>query len=70
MYIQKSHISKTEQTSELFDQLLLLNHNNIDPVKFLGFSWISYCLDSETTPSTFIFREEKQELLVVKDGKV
>jgi len=70
MYIQKSHISKTEQTSELFDQLLLLNHNNIDPVKFLGFSWISYCLDLEKTPSTFIFREEKQELLVVKEGKV
>lgn len=70
MYIQKSHISESGQTSELFDQLLLLNHNSIDSAKFLGFSWITYCMDKEAKPSTFIFREEKQELLVVKEGKV
>ena len=70
MYIQKSHIDKSENSSKVFDQLLLLNHNNIDPIKFLGFSWISYCIELEIKPSTFIFREEKQELLVVQEGKV
>ncbi len=70
MYIQKSHISTSSQTSKSFNHLLILNNNNIDPVKFLGYSWISYCVDPNTKPSTFIFREEKQELLVVNEGLV
>lgn len=70
MYIQKSEISQSNETNELFDQLLILNHTSIDRVKFLGFSWISYSINPEERPSTFIFREEKQELLVVNDGLV
>lgn len=70
MYINKSQISHSHETRELFDQLLILNHNSIDRVKFLGFSWISFSINPEERPATFIFREEKQELLVVNDGLV
>jgi len=70
MYIDKAHFNSSEGTLDLFSQLLLLNHNNIDPVKFIGFSWISYSVDPKAKPSTFIFREEKNELLVVKEGLV
>lgn len=70
MYIKQSFIKNTVDTSALFDQLISLNNNSIDPVKLLGFSWISYSPDIDSTHSTFIFREEKQELLVVQEGLV
>lgn len=50
--------------------LEFLNQNSIDPIKFLGFSWITYINDKDSKASTYIFREEKQELLVVKEGVV
>jgi len=70
MYIQKSVIDQTGETAHVFKDLLHLNHNSIDFSKLLGFSWISYVVDHDSPASTFIFREEKQELLVVKDGIV
>ncbi|NOR86175.1 MAG: hypothetical protein GQ527_01060 [Bacteroidales bacterium] len=70
MYIQQSFIKKSADTSEILDQLISLNNNSIDPVKLHGFSWISYSPAIESKLSTYIFREENQELLVVQEGKV
>lgn len=70
MYIQQSFIQESKETSELFDILSTLNHNSIDSIKLLGFSWITYTPESGEKASTFIFREEKQELLVVQEGIV
>jgi hypothetical protein len=70
MYIQRAQINQSKEVSDLFSRILVLNHNSIDPVKFLGFSWISYNLNEGEKTSTYIFREEKQELLVVKEGLV
>lgn len=70
MYINQSFISQTKETADAFNSIYFLNHNSIDPVKLLGFSWISYAPQTQDKPTTFIFREEKQELLVVKEGVV
>lgn len=70
MYINHSLINKSEETAEMFQQLTLVNHNSIDLVKLIGFSWISYTPDSSEIATTFIFREENNELLVVKEGVV
>jgi hypothetical protein len=70
MYIKQAHINESSETAQLFGQLISLNHHNIDQVKLIGFSWISYVLDEETKQSTYIFREENQELLVAQDGLV
>lgn len=70
MYINHSLINQSEETADIFQQLLLVNHNSIDLVKLLGFSWISYTPNSDEQITTFIFREEKNELLVVKEGLV
>jgi len=70
MYINHSLINQSEETADIFQQLVLVNHNTIDLVKLIGFSWISYAPDSDEQSTTFIFREEKNELLVVKEGVV
>jgi len=70
MYIKQAQINETKKTSELFHQLISLNHNNIDKVKLIGFSWISYSTDADEKQKTYIFREENHELLVVQDGLV
>lgn len=70
MYINQSQIEQTENTAEQFNQLISVNHNSIDPVKLLGFSWISYAPESDEKVTTYIFREENHELLVVKEGLV
>jgi len=70
MYIDHSLINQSEKASEAFHQLSLVNHNTIDLVKLIGFSWISYAPDKNEKPTTFIFREENNELLIVKEGVV
>ncbi len=70
MYVNQSQIEQTANTADLFNQLISVNHNSIDPVKLLGFSWISYAPESDEKVTTYIFREENQELLVVKEGLV
>jgi len=70
MYIKQAHINESSETAQLFGQLISLNHNNIDNVKLIGFSWISYVLEEEAKQSTYIFREKNQELLVAQAGLV
>jgi hypothetical protein len=70
MYFNHSLIYKSEAIAETFYQLSLVNHNNIDLVKLLGYSWVSYSPDADEKTTTFIFREENNELLVVKEGLV
>lgn len=70
MYFNHSLIYESESIAEKFYQLSVVNHSNIDLVKLLGYSWISYAPDSDEQITTFIFREENHELLVVKEGIV
>lgn len=70
MYFNHSLIYKNESIAEKFFQLIVVKHNNIDLVRLLGYSWITYTPDSDETATTFIFREENNELLVVKQGIV
>lgn len=70
MYFNHSLIYESDSIAETFYQLSLVNHNTIDLVKLLGYSWVSYSPDSNEKTTTFIFREEHNELLVVKEGVV
>jgi len=70
MYINHSLIKKSEKVSDTFHQLSLVNHNTIDLIKLIGFSWITFAPGSDEKTTTFIFREENNELLVVKEGIV
>lgn len=70
MYIDQVLINKLATSADTFNQLSLVNHNSIDLVKLIGFSWISYSPDSDENLTTFIFREEQNELLVVNEGIV
>lgn len=70
MYINHSLINRSEKVSDTFHQLTLVNHNTIDLVKLIGFSWITFAPDSGEKTTTFIFREENNELLVVREGIV
>lgn len=70
MYINQKLIDQSELAKSHFLQLSKLNHNSIDLVKLEGFSWISYCPSADEKITTFIFREENNELLVVKEGIV
>ncbi|OYT17058.1 MAG: hypothetical protein B7C24_04465 [Bacteroidetes bacterium 4572_77] len=70
MYIQKKDIETAGASFRDFNHLLQLNHNNINSVKLLGFSWVSYAMSPDEKALTYIFREENQELLVVQEGVV
>ena len=70
MYIKEPEVMNIDKSPNSIKSLEFLNQNAIDPVKFLGFSWITYTDDKASKATTYIFREEKQELLVVKEGVV
>ncbi len=70
MYIDHKLINQSETVKSQFSKLNKLNHNSVDLVKLLGFSWISYSPNNDNKVTTFIFREEQKELLVVKEGIV
>jgi len=70
MLLKESKISNLENPPNSIQSLESLNQNIIDPIKFLGYSWITYTNEKTSKGLTYIFREEKQELLAVKEGIV
>lgn len=70
MYFNHTLIYESESIAEKFYELSLVNHNSIDLVRLVGFSWITYTPNSDEQATTFIFREEENELLVVRHGEV